>query len=188
MSKAPSVFFAAMFRGPAAKQFETVLAASKLVKRPTSLSWPAGNRHQSLSDLQPHAIDLKRLLKVGFEVRSAPLVLHLDRIESRRSKDGIHWTLRPEKSPELEHLLDAIRLSLVKNGFDKGARNTPHITLSYRAPQVLEQPVLFKPIEWRIDQFQLLRSTGHGPTYHYEELGSWKLDGVPQKDPQIALL
>ncbi len=189
MSKQPSVFFAALFRGPAAKRFEPVLAASKLVKKPTSLGWPAGNRHQSLSDLQPHPIDLRRLLKVGADVRCAPVVLRLNRIEGRGRVAPFHWELKPEKSPELDRLLDAIRLSLVQQGFDKGARNSPHITLSYRAPFVLTEPLLFEPIEWRIDQFQLLRSTGHGPTYHYEELGSWPLDGEPEtKASQLALL
>ncbi|MDO9454295.1 MAG: 2'-5' RNA ligase family protein [Stagnimonas sp.] len=180
MSKQPSVFFAALFRGPAARHFEPVLTASKLVKKPTSLGWPAGNRHQSLSDLMPHPIDLRRLLQVGAGVDCAPVVLHLNRIESTGRVAPFHWALKPEKNPELERLLDAIRLSLVQHGFDKGSRNSPHITLSYRAPSALSQPVLFEPIEWRIDQFQLLRSTGHGPTYHYEELGSWPLAGEPE--------
>lgn len=186
MSKPPSIFFAAMFRGPAAKRFESVLAASGLFKKPTSLSWPAGNRHQSLSDLQAHPVDLKRLLKVGADVRCAPVVVRLDRIEGR-GRDGVsHWELKPEKSSALDPLLDAIRLSLVQQGFDKGTRNSPHVTLSYRAPFRLEEPLRFAPIEWRIEQFQLVRSTGHGPTYHYEELGSWKLDGAPE--PQIQQL
>ncbi len=189
MSK-PSVFFAAMLRGQPAKQVEQMLAGSHLLKKPGSLGWPAGNRHQSLSDLMPHPIDLQRLLKVGSTVRSAPVLLKLDRIEGR-GRDGVtHWELRPEKSAGLERLLDAIRVSLMQQGFDKGSRNSPHITLSYRAPYRLEQPVLLeKPIEWRIDQFQLVRSTGHGPTYHYEELGHWTLDGEPEPEvSQLALL
>ena len=186
----PSVFFAAMLRGPAAKQVEQALAASGLVKKPGSLGWPAGNRHQSLSDLQAHPVDMKRLLRVGADVRCAPLVLRLDRIEGI-GRDGVtHWQLRPEKSPALDRLLDAIRHSLVAHGLDKGSRNSPHVTLSYRAPFRLEQPLRFEqPIEWRIDQFQLVRSTGHGPTYHYEELGRWSLDGEPEPDgSQLALL
>ncbi len=177
-----------MLRGPAAKKVEQVVASSGLVKKPGSLGWPAGNRHQSLSDLQAHPVDLPRLLKVGAGVRCAPVVLRLDRIECRGRIAPFHWELRPEKSPGLDHLLDAIRLSLVQQGLDKGSRNLPHVTLSYRAPFALEKPLPIDVIEWRIDQFQLLRSTGHGPTYHYEELGSWKLDGVPEKDPQLALL
>ena len=186
----PSVFFAAMLRGPAAQQVEQALVASGLLKKPGSLGWPAGNRHQSLSDLQPHPIDLRRLLKVGAEVRCAPVVLRLDRIEGR-GRDGVtHWELRPEKSPGLERLLDAIRHSLVEHGLDKGSRNSPHVTLTYRAPFRLEQPLRFEqPIEWRIDQFQLVRSTGHGPTYHYEELGRWPLDGAPEPEgSQLGLL
>lgn len=189
MSK-PSVFFAAMLRGPAAKQVEQVFAASGLLKKPGSAGWPAGNRHQSLSDLQPHPVDIKRLLKVGADVRCAPVVLRLDRIEGRaRGNAPIHWTLRAEQNPDVERLLDAIRLSLVQHGLDKGTRNTPHVTLSYRAPFALKEPLLFKPIEWRIEQFQLVRSTGHGPTYHYEELGNWPLDGAPEpRHSQLALL
>lgn len=185
----PSVFFAAMLRGPAAKQVEQVLAASGLVKKPTSLGWPAGNRHQSLSDLQAHPLDLPRLLKVGATVRCAPLTLRFDRIEGR-GRDGVtHWELRAEKSPGLEHLLDAIRVALVQQGLPQGSRNTPQVTLSYRAPRRLEQPLLLeRPIEWRIDQFQLVRSTGHGPTYHYEELGRWTLDGEPVQDAQLPLI
>ena len=186
MSK-PSVFFAALLRGPAAKKLDQMLAASKLLKKPGSLGWPANNRHQSLSDLQTHPIDLPRLLKVGATVRCAPVVLRFDRIEGR-GRDGVtHWELKPEKSPALDRLLDAIRLSLVQQGLSEGGRITPYITLSYRAPYRLEQPVLLaKPIEWRIDQFQLLRSTGHGPTYHYEELGRWTLDGKPE--PEVSQL
>ena len=116
MSK-PSVFFAAMLRGPAAKQVEQVFAASGLLKKPGSAGWPAGNRHQSLSDLQPHPVDIKRLLKVGADVRCAPVVLRLDRIEGRgRGNTPIHWALRAEQNPDLERLLDAIRLSLVQHG------------------------------------------------------------------------
>lgn len=186
----PSVFFAAMLRGKAAKQVEQALAASGLLKKPGSMGWPAGNRHQSLSDLQAHPVDIQRLLKVGATVRCAPVVLRLDRIEGR-GRDGVtHWELRPEKSAELEHLLDAIRISLVQQGLAEGARITPYLTLSYRAPYRLEQPVLLQqPIEWRIDQFQLVRSTGHGVTYHYEELGRWTLDGKPEPEAsQLALL
>jgi len=187
--KRPSVFFAALLRGTAAKRFEQVFAASGLPHKPGSTGWPTGNRHQSLSDLMPHPLDLKRLLKVGAGVRCAPVLLKLDRIESRGSKAPVHWELRAEKSTALEHLLDAIRLSLLQQGFEKGARNTPHVTLSYRAPTALPEPLRFAPIEWRIDQFQLLRSTGHGPTYHYEELGHWVLDGEPApQHEQIALL
>lgn len=188
MSK-PSIFFAAMLRGPAAKKVEQAVASSGLVKKPGSLGWPAGNRHQSLSDLQAHPLDLPRLLKVGATVRCAPLTLRLDRIEGR-GRDGVtHWELRAEKSAGLEHLLDAIRLSLVQQGLPQGARNSPHITLSYRAPYRLEQSVLLeRPIAWRIDQFQLVRSTGHGPTYHYEELSHWKLDGEPVQDAQLPLI
>ena len=167
-----------MLRGPAAKQVEQRLVTSGLLKKPSSLGWPANNRHQSLSGLQAHPLDLPRLLKVGAGVRCAPVVLRLDRIEGR-GRDGVtHWELRPEKSPALDGLLDAIRLSLVQQGLSEGARVTPYITLSYRAPYRLEVPVLLeKPVEWRIDQFQLVRSTGHGPTFHYEELGRWTLDG-----------
>lgn len=181
----PSVFFAALLRGPAAKKLEQALASSGLVKKPGSLGWPANNRHQSLSDLQAHPLDLPRLLKAGSTVRCAPVVLKLDRIEGR-GRDGVtHWELRPEKSAALEPLLDAIRLSLAQQGLTEGGRITPYLTLSYRAPYRLEQPVLLeKPIEWRIDQFQLVRSTGHGPTYHYEELGRWTLDGEPA--PEVA--
>ena len=188
MSK-PSVFFAAMLRGPAAKKVEQVIAASGLVRKPGGLGWPAGNRHQPLSDLLSHPLDLPRLLKVGASVRCAPLTLRLDRIEGR-GRDGVtHWELRPEKSTELEHLLDAIRLSLVQQGLAQGARNSPHVTLSYRAPFRLEKPLTFAPIEWRIEQFQLARSTGHGPTYHYEELGSWALTGAPgPKVEQLGLI
>ena len=182
MSK-PSIFFAAMLRGPAAKQVDQVFAASGLLKKPSSTGWPANNRHQSLSDLQLHPADINRLLKVGADVRCAPIVLRLDRIESRGRKAPFQWELRAEKTTALDRLLDAIGLSLLQHGLDKSAHNLPQVTLSYRAPSALEKPVLFKPIEWRIDQFQLVRSTGHGPTYHYEELGSWKLDGVPDKAP-----
>lgn len=185
----PSVFFAAMLRGPAAKTLEQALSSS-LVKKPGSLGWPAGNRHQSLSDLQAHPPDLQRLLKVGASVRCAPVVLKLDRIEGRGREGVTHWELRPEKSPALERLLDAVRVSLVQQGLPPGARNTPHITLSYRAPHRLEQPLLLaQPIEWHINQFQLVRSTGHGPTYHYEELGRWTLDGEPEREvAQLALI
>jgi len=186
----PAVFFAALLRGPAAKKLDQALTTSGLVKKPGSLGWPAGNRHQALSDLQAHPLDLPRLLKAGANVRAAPLTLRLEHIEGR-GRDGVtHWELRPEKTPALECLLDAIRLSLVQQGLPEGAaRNAPCITLSQRAPYRLEQPVrLQQPIEWRIDQFQLVRSTGHGVTYHYEELGRWALDGELGPDaPQMAL-
>lgn len=186
----PSVFFAAMLRGPAAKQVEQALVAHGLLKKPGSLGWPAGNRHQPLSGVQAHPVDLRRLLKVGADVHSAPFVLRLDRVEGR-GRDGVtHWELRPEKSSGLDRLFDAIGDSLVEHGLDPASRNTPLVTLSYRAPYRLEQPLrLEQPIDWRIDQFQLVRSTGHGPTYHYEELGRWTLDGESgPEDSQLALL
>ena len=188
MSK-PSIFFAAMLRGPAAKQVEQVFVSSGLRQKQGNAGWAAGNRHQSLSDLQQHPVDVQRLLKVGAAVRCAPVVLRLGRIEGRGRNGIVHWELRAEKSAQLEHLLDAIRLSLIQHGLDKGSRNTPHVTLHYRAPFELETPVIFTPIEWRIDKFQLVRSTGHGATYHYEELGSWPLNGEPESgQPQLALL
>ena len=179
MANKPAVFFAALLRGPAAKKLEQALAASGLVKKPGSLGWPANNRHQPLSDLQAHPLDLPRLLKAGAIVRCPPLSLKLQRIEGR-GRDGVtHWELRPEPSPGLERLQDALRAALAKQGLPEGlVRHSPCITLSPRAPRRLEQPLLLpQPILWRIEQFQLLRGTGHGPTFHYEELGRWTLDG-----------
>lgn len=187
--KPPSVFFAAMLRGKAADRVEQALVDAGLRQQLGSGHWPRGNRHQSLSDLLPHPLDLKKLIAVGAAVRCAPVTLRFDRIESKASPSGVHWTLRCSRSDDLRRLLDAIRLALVQQGFDKGLNTTPHVTLSYRAPQALEQPVKLAPIDWRIEQFQLVRSTGHGATYHYEELGRWPLEGepAPQAD-QLSLI
>lgn len=183
----PSVFFAAMLRGTAAQRLEQAVAATGILKQPGGNSWPRGNRHQSLSDEQAHPVDLKQLLKVGAAVRCAPLVLRLDRIESSGGNGKLHWKALAGNGPALKPLLEAIRTALVQHGLERGANTTPHVTLNYRAPFALEQPLRFPPIDWRIDSFQLVRSTGHGPTYHYEELGSWVLDGPPEPD-QLALL
>ena len=174
--KPPVVFFTAMLRGVAARQFEQVFVSSGLKQKQGSGGWAAGNRHQSLSDQLPHPVDLKRLLKVGAAVRCAPVVVQLERIENRNA----HWALKLGNGKALDPLLDAMRHALVEYGFEQGKRNTPHVTLHYRPPFALEKPVLFEPIEWRIDEFQLVRSTGHGVTYHYEQLGSWSLDGEPE--------
>lgn len=189
----PSVFFALMLRNEAAEQVEQQLQAAGVPKALGRTVVRRDNRHQSLSDLQKAPVDLALLQSVGAAVRGTPFVLKLDGVETPRSHGKkIYWTLRVQQSEALEHLLDAIRRALQDHKLPRGIHNRQHVTLSYWAPSALTEPILFdQPVEWPVKDFQLVRSIGQGAAYTYEELGSWKLDGLVGTAPhssQLSLL
>ena len=143
----------------------------------------ATNWHQSVSD---RYADIKanreRLRDAGAAVRSAPFLMSFERLGSRGKNAGvdIHWEFQSKrkKVDGLTQLVDTLNARLADQEMDAGSGHTPHITVSYRAPRVLETTELRTPVLWRVEELLLVR--GGGFPYHYEVIDRWSLTGVPQ--------
>jgi len=141
------------------------------------------NWHQSVSDRYADiAANRERLRDAGAAVRAAPFLMSFERLGSRGKTAGVdlHWEFqsRRKKVDGLIQLIDTLNARLADQQMDAGGGHTPHITVSYRAPRVLETTELGTPVLWRVEDFVLAR--GGGFPYRYEVLDRWPLTGVPQ--------
>jgi hypothetical protein len=82
-------------------------------------------------------------------------------------------------------LSQQLRRSLCDAGFANIATGvTPHMTLSYGAPEPLNKVVLDPPIAWTITELKL--AIGGGSPYSYEIIGRWPL--LPEIEPSAIQL
>lgn len=142
------------------------------------------NWHQSLSEriFSPTDEACAALLEVGAAVSASSCALHFNRVEGPAGVPGrILWTMRARGVPKaFTALLQEIRRRLVQAGFGHIATGaTPHMTLSYCAPEPLDKIVLDPPITWTIDELCLAIGGGH--SYRYDIIGRWPL--LPEIDP-----
>lgn len=180
----PRLFFAAV-PGPAwVDDIRALLARIGLDKRLGDALVALANLHQSFSGciFLPTDEDCAALLQVGEAVSAHSCTLHFNRIEGRADAPGhIHWTMRARGVPKaFTALLKEVQARLVQAGFGHIATGvTPHMTLSYRAPEPLDKIVLDPPIPWAIDELCLVIGGGH--PYRYDIIGRWPL--LPEIDP-----
>lgn len=180
----PRAFFAVMPRAAWSRDFGTRLMELRLMDRLGDALVPLANLHQSLSASvsSPTEMVCSTLLQVGASVSAHACTLHFNRIEGRADAHGpIHWTMRPRGVPKaFTALLQEVQKRLVEAGFGHIATGvTPHMTLSYRAPEPLDKIVLDPLIPWTIDELCLVIGGGH--PYRYDIIGRWPL--LPEIDP-----
>jgi hypothetical protein len=145
---------------------------------------PLENLHQSLSAAIHAPSEMVRLalLQVGKAICARSFTLYFNRIDGRAIVPGkIHCTMRARGVPKaFTALLKEVQGRLVEAGFgDIATGVTPHMTLSYRAPEPLDKIVLDPPIPWTIDELCLVIGGGH--PYRYDIIGRWPL--LPEIDP-----
>ena len=137
--------------------------------------FPPLNWHQSLSDRfedDPELIE--RLLSIGPRISAHALRFKIDRVESTRGPQDTHWAFKPEQTPvDFDPLLLSVKAAISTVDRRPQGGHTPHITVSYRAPEHLRAMVQIQPVEWIMDEVLFVR--GGGTPYHYEVLGRWPL-------------
>ena len=145
------------------------------------------NWHQSLSERirRPTRDDIESLRAVGRQVVAHACTLQYNRIKSSINDSGdIHVTLLGKGRPQaFDALLDALQRRLTDAGHDAIATGvTPHTTLSYRAPALLDKIDIAPMIDWTIDEVLLV--IGDGTPYRYEVVDRWPL--LPEIDPVVS--
>lgn len=90
-------------------------------------------------------------------------------------RNGIAW-MAPTRVPErLRELVGGMEAWLRDSGFEIDARPfAPHVTLIRKA-KCVPLPDLAPPLEWRVDEFVLVRSTLASEGSRYEIIGRWQL-------------
>lgn len=180
----PRLFFAAMPPPAALDAMRTTVRAHKLDMRLGRELFDPDNWHQSLSEriFNPDDAQCAALLALGQTIRAHACTLSFNRIDSQLTDKGrIQWTLRARGRPKaFDALQGSVRQALQQAGFAAMATGvTPHVTLSYGAPEMLEKITLAPTIDWTLDE--LLLVIGAGKPYRYEIIGRWPL--LPEIDP-----
>lgn len=133
--------------------------------------FPAANWHQTWSDRYEDTPAMRRALRsVGAGISAQAFTLLLNRIGGRE-----HWSfLALGRPPGFDEVLDSVLGALLDEGFGEGPGHTPHVTLSYRAPEPLE-PIYIQPILWEVREVLLVVGHGQGDDYHYDIIDRWTL-------------
>lgn len=166
MAKPPTAVRAAM---------QEALAAHALGRRLGAGLFPPEHWHQSLSNLFDDTPDLRmRLMHVGEQLRATAFSMAFNRVGGNAGQAGrIHWSFLARGMPDgFVELLAAIRAGIAAQGMRVGSSHTPHVTISYRAPEPLA-PIKIAPIPWQVDQFQLVERGGE--PFGYREIARWSL-------------
>lgn len=181
---APRAFFAALPSHSVVAAMQAVVHTHKLDLRLGRDLFAPDNWHQSLSEriFDPNDADITSLMAVGDAIRGHACTLSFNRIDSQLTQAGrIQWTLRARGKPKaFEDLKSVVQARLKDAGHhDIATGVTPHVTLSYGAPEMLEKIDVSPAIDWTIDEILLV--VGGGKPYRYEIIGRWPL--LPEVDP-----
>lgn len=131
--------------------------------------------HLTLAFLGDTPLELLDPVKcVGADVNGSPFTLRIDQAQYWRH-NKIVWAGAAEIPTALEPVVDDLRERLTQASIPFDPKPfVPHITLFRNARPTLPLPAL-PAIEWTVDAFVLVRSTGGaGPRYRVE--ASWPLD------------
>lgn len=161
-----------------------VIAAKGLADQLGDRIFSERNWHQSLSDRVPFStLNRDRMLRAGARINVAAFTLELNRLASRGDLGDpkIHWESHPTRRlAAFNVLLAAARRAMKEEGMediDNMPGNTPHITITYRAPAPI--PIIeIRSIPWRIDELLLVEARME-PHYHYHVLARWPLRAAP---------
>lgn len=125
-----------------------------------------------LGEVEPGRID--ELLALAGEIRSPAFCLNLTRF-GWWPHNRIVWAAPAEAPAELALLVDALRKRLFGAGFRFDAKSfVPHVTLLRKA-DCRKNPLPSGEIEWRAEDFVLVRSVPGESGSVYEVLGRWPL-------------
>ena len=144
----------------------------------------AKNWHQSLSDRNFDASERsrQRMLRAGERVCAHVCTLTLNRIRGQGSDIPTHWAYHSRGTPaDFTALVAAVRAALREEGLCSESGHTPHVTISYGAPDQLKT-IHIAPIPWTIDEILLVK--GGGNPYRYHELGRWAL--LPARQASLS--
>lgn len=125
-----------------------------------------------LGDVEPERIDNLRVLAGG--VRAPAFAFNLTRL-GWWAHNRIAWAAPDETPEELVLLTDALRERLLGAGFHFDTKPfVPHITMLRKA-ECGKKPLPSVAIEWRVEDFVLVRSVAREGGSVYEVAGRWPL-------------
>lgn len=125
-----------------------------------------------LGDVEPERID--DLLALAGEIQAPAFSLNLTRF-GWWPHNRIVWAAPDGTPAELMLLVDALRESLLGAGFRFDTKPfVPHITLLRKA-DCRKKPLPAGEIEWRVEDFVLVRSVPGESGSAYEVAGRWPL-------------
>lgn len=159
----------------------TALARNGLDTRLGPALFPVRNWHQTLSGRHADTPDLRAaMLRAGASIAASACTLTLNRMRDQQHDAAIHWAFRARGTPDgFAALLAAVDTALSGQGLPAGAGHTPHVTISYGAPDRLA-PTSMGAVHWTIAEVELV--VGGGQPYGYEVLARWPLR-PPAPDP-----
>lgn len=129
-----------------------------------------------LGDTVPPEQEAAALQAAG-RLRAPPFTLRLDSASSFRNKQ-VPWWLGPrEAPPELGLLHERLHETMTAaRVIPERMRFVPHLTILRDARAPLPTTAI-RPIEWRVEEFVLVRSRLDETPMRYDIIGRWKLDG-----------
>lgn len=174
----PRLLFMAMPPPGVLAAMWTAVARNGLDTRLGPALFPASNWHQTLSDRQADTPAVREaMLRAGARVAAQTCTVTLNRLRDQRNGALIHWAFRARGEPDgFAALLAAVDSAVAAQGFPAGLGHTPHVTISYGAPDRLG-PSKMDVVHWTVDEIQLV--VGGGRPYRYEVLGRWPLRPQP---------
>lgn len=165
MARPPAGVLAAMW---------TAVARNGLDTRLGTALFPASHWHQTLSDRHADTPELRETMRrAGASVAARACTMTLNRLRDQRNGEPIHWAFRVRGEPDgFAALLAAVDAALSAQGLPTGSGHTPHVTISYGAPDRLG-PTSMGAVHWTIDEIELV--VGGGRPYGYDVLARWPL-------------
>lgn len=125
-----------------------------------------------LGDVEPERID--DLLALAGEIRAPAFGFNLTRF-GWWPHNRIVWAAPDETPAELMLLVDALRERLLGAGFRFDTKPfVPHVTLLRKA-DCRKKPLPAGEVEWRVEDFVLVRSVPSESGSTYEVVGRWNL-------------
>lgn len=95
-------------------------------------------------------------------------------VDVTRGIEKYHWEFRVRGKPYgFADLLAAVQRALATVGLADDEGHRPHVTLSYNAPANLSTHKIEPPVEWLVDEIQLIE--GGGSPYRYRVIDRWRL-------------
>lgn len=127
-------------------------------------------------------------LQAAATLRAAPFTITLDNASSFRNKQ-IPWWLGPRDPPPALNLLhDRLHETMTAaRVVPERMRFVPHLTILRDARTPLPTTAI-KPIEWKVEEFVLVRSRLDVQPLRYEILGRWPLNGAAEAVPPVRQL
>ena len=159
---------------------------NRLDTRLGSAMFPHANWHQTLSDRYPDTAKMRaRMLRAGARAAAHACTLTFNRLRDQRHGETWDWAFKAKGRPQgFDALLAAIAAALATEGVETATGHTPHMTVSYWAPEPLG-PSDMAPLHWTLTDIRLV--LGGGQPYQYTALGQWPLQ-PPPADPKTMQL